>query len=342
MLWSKLGITAVLQLALGWLLGLMLIPVFRRMKTGKYSPYIGDRFRTDGSEPAFGGVNALIVFAFGSFVSAAFTERSAVLIAAAIFAAAVTAAGIFDDILIDLRGSNVGIKTSAKLLYTYAACLALTLVSVRAGWSGTAVILPFGAGILDFGIAWYPVNAAVMTAVIYSFRVMNRFGTDEETCIGGLAGTVGSVAALGISAAGTAARNDELTALGMTAAAALMTSLIWGLSPSKQRSGSSGGFFAGAVIAAGLAMSGMFAFAVLLTAGAAALDAVCGAVQFLHYRRTKKLLLKGSTLHGHLKNKGSGERGGREFSVIAVFAVIDIVCCAAAVWLAGYGFDKYY
>ena len=326
-----------MQLVLGWFLGLMLIPVFRRMKTGKYSPYIGDRFRTDGSEPAFGGVNALIVFAFGCAVSAGFADRSGIIIAAAVFAAVITAAGIIDDILLDLRDRNGGVKTSVKLGYTFAACLAFTLIAKRMEWAETAVILPFGLGILDFGKTWYPVCAAVMTAVIYSFRTMNRFGTDEQTCIGGLSAMTAAAAALGISAVGTASRTDELTVIGMTAAAALMTSLIWGLSPSKQRSGSSGGFFAGAVISAGLVLSGMFGLAVLITAGAAFLDAVCGAVQFLHYRRTKKLWLKGSTLHHHMKNKGSGD-----YAVIAVFAVITLVCCGAAVWLAAYGYDKFF
>ena len=336
MLWSKLGVTAVMQLALGWVLGLMLIPVFRRMKTGKYSPYIGDRFRTDGSEPAFGGVNALIVYAFGCFVAAAFCESGGRLIAAAVFAAVAALPGVLDDHLLDRLGKNAGVRTKIKLGYTFAACLVYAAAARRLGYAGTELILPFRLGIIPLGIAYVPVSAAVMTLIIYSFRVMNRFGTDEETCIGGLSYAVGAVGALGLSAAGTAVRSDEITALGLVTAAALMSGLFFGLAPAKHRSGSSGGSFTGAAAAAGLVLTENLQLCVVFAAAAAFIDALCAAVQFLRYRRTKRLWLMGTSLHHHLKNKMYGE-----YAVIGVFAVITLTADAAAVWYAVYLYKSY-
>ncbi len=336
MLWSKIGITAVMQLTLGWFLGLMLIPVFRRMKTGKYTPYIGDRFRTDGSEPAFGGVNALIVYAFGCAIAAAFCENGGRLMAAAVFCAAATAPGIFDDHLLDRLGRNAGVKTRVKLGYTFAACLLYAAAAKSLGYGGTEVALPFRLGIIDLGLFYAPVTALAMTAVIYCFRVMNRFGTDEDTCTGGLAYAVGAAGALGISAAGTAARSEEITALGLVTAAALMSGLFFGLAPAKHRSGSSGGFFTGAAAVAGLAVTDSLHIAVLITSAAAFIDAFCAAAQFLHYKRTKKLWLKGSSLHHHLKNRKYGE-----YAIIAVFAVITLIADAAAVWYAVYLHNTY-
>ena len=158
-----------------------------------------------------------------------------------------------------------------------------------------------------------------MTLMIYSFRVMNRFGTDEDTCMGGLVYAVGAVGALGLSAAGTAVRSESMTALGLVTAAAFMSGLFFGLAPSKQRSGSSGGFFAGAAAAAGFALTEDMHIAAVLPAVAAFIDTVCAAVQFLRYRRTKKLWLMGSSLHHHLKNKKYGE-----YAVIAIFAFITL------------------
>ena len=336
MLWSKLGIAAVMQLVLGWVLGYMLIPVFRRMKTGKFSPYIGDRFRTDGSEPAFGGVNALIVYAFGCAVAAAFCEGGGRLIAAAVFAAVITLPGIIDDYMLDRQGRNAGVKTKAKLGYTFAACLLYAAAAKKLGFAGTDVILPFRLGIIGLGRLYAPAAAAVMTLIIYSFRVMNRFGTDEDTCTGGLVYAVGAVGALGLSAAGTAVRSEDMTSLGLVTAASLMTGLIFGLAPSKQRSGSSGGFFAGAAAAAGFALTENLHLAVVFTAAPAAVDTVCAAVQFMRYRRTKALWLKGSSLHHHLKNKKYGE-----YAVIAIFAVIALMADAAAVWYAVYLHNTY-
>ena len=309
----------------------MLIPVFRRMKTGKYSPYIGDRFRTDGSEPAFGGVNTLIVYAFGCAVAAAFCEGGGRLIAAAVFAAVMTLPGITDDYMLDRQGRNAGVKTIAKLGYTFAACLLYAAAARSMGFAGTEIILPFRLGVIGLGRLYAPVTAALMTITIYSFRVMNRFGTDEDTCTGGLVYAVGAVGALGLSAAGTAVRSEDMTALGLVTAAALMTGLIFGLSPSKQRSGSSGGFFTGAAMAAGLVLTENMQPAVLFLAAAAVIDAVCAAVQFLRYRRTRELWLKGSSLHHHLKNKKYGE-----YAVIMIFALMTLLADAAAVWYAVY------
>ena len=336
MLWSKLGIIALLQLVLGWFLGLMLIPVFRRMKTGKYAPYIGDRFRTDGSEPAFGGVNALIVYAFGCAVAAALCEGGGRLIAAAVFAAFITLPGVIDDDLLERLGRNTGLKTKMKLGYTFAACLLFAAAARRLGYAGTDIILPFRLGIVGLGAFYAPVSAAFMTIIIYSFRVMNRFGTDEDTCTGGLVCAVGAVGALGLSAAGTAVRSESMTALGLVTAAAFMTGLFFGLAPSKQRSGSSGGFFAGAAAAAGLALTDNIQLAVVFLAAAAFTDTLCAAVQFLRYRRTKKLWLMGSTLHHHMKNKKCGE-----YAVIAVFAVITLFGCILAVWYAVYVYEGF-
>lgn len=336
MLWTKLGITALMQLVFGWLLGLMLIPVFRRFKTGKYEPYIGDRFSTDGSEPAFGGVNGFFVFSFGAVMAAVFCENSAKLIAAVIFVGVITFSGVADDIRLDVRGEITAVKTSLKLAYTYAACLTYMLVAWKMGWTGGIVLLPFGAGMADFGRSWCPIAAAVMTAVIYSFRIMNRFGTDETTCIGGLNAVTAFAACIGISVIGSAAKSDELTALGMVSAAAAMSMTVWGLSPSKQRSGSSGGFFTGALVAAGIAFANHFELALIFTALAAVTDSFCAAVQYVIYRRTKKLWLKGSSLHSHLK-----ARKLTDYTVIMIFAAITLVGAGLGIWLTFYGVDKY-
>jgi UDP-N-acetylmuramyl pentapeptide phosphotransferase/UDP-N-acetylglucosamine-1-phosphate transferase len=206
----------------------------------------------------------------------------------------------------------------------------------RLGYAGTELILPFRLGIIPLGIAYAPVSAAVMTLIIYSFRVMNRFGTDEETCIGGLSYAVGAVGALGLSAAGTAVRSDEITALGLVTAAALMSGLFFGLAPAKHRSGSSGGSFTGAAAAAGLVLTENLQLCVVFAAAAAFIDALCTAVQFLRYRRTKRLWLMGTSLHHHLKNKMYGE-----YAVIGVFAVITLTADAAAVWYAVYLYKSY-
>ena len=56
MSWSVQAVILGCEMVLGYVLGRVFIPYFRRIKTGKFDFYIGDRFAKDGSEPKFGGV----------------------------------------------------------------------------------------------------------------------------------------------------------------------------------------------------------------------------------------------------------------------------------------------
>ncbi len=337
MLSLKLTITAAMCMMLSYFLGIAGIPLLRRYKTGRYEPYVGDRFRTDGSEPSFGGAVTLVVLIFGISVAAIYcTDRKRLLIFA-LFVSLVTAAGIADDLMTEVSGKAYGVKTGVKLGFTYAVSLTAVLVSKFLGLTGTAVLLPFGLGFLEMGRAYCPVTAAFMTGVIYSCRVMNRFGTDEETCIGGLTQTVSAVSMLGVSAAGSITKNETLTVLGLVGAAVQAGYLLWGLSPSKLRSGSSGGFLSGALTAGVLALTDFFQLCILLTALAAVTDFSAAAVNFIVYRTRKKLLMRGSSLHKHISMYKVND-----YKVIMIFSAAALLGAAAAAALAAYGQDRYF
>ena len=337
MLSLKLTVTAAMCIVLSYFLGLAMIPLLRKYKTGRYEPAVGDRFSADGSEPAFGGAVTLIVLLFGVSAAAPYISDRKRLLMFAVFVLLITAAGIADDVMTEVRGKAYGVKTAAKLGFTYAVSLAAVLLSRFLGLTGTAVLLPFGLGFLEMGKAYCPVTAAFMTAVIYSYRVLNRFGTDEETCIGGLAQTVSAVSMLAVSVMGSITRNDALTALGLVGAAAQAGYLLWGLSPSKLRSGSSGGFFSGALTAGVLALTDFYQLGVLLTALAAFGDSISAAVNILVYRYNKKLLLRGAALHKHISMFRINDH-----KVIMIFSAAAFLGAAAAAALAAYGQERYF
>lgn len=337
MLFLKLTVTAAMCIALSYFLGIAMIPLLRKYKTGRYEPYIGDRFAADGSEPSFGGAVTLVVLLFGVSVAAAYiTDRKRLLIFAA-FVTLITAAGTADDIMTEVHGKAYGVKTSVKLGYTYAVSLTAVLLGKFLGLTGSAVLLPFGMGFFEMGKAYCPVTAAFMTAVIYSFRVLNRFGTDEETCIGGLVQTVSAVSMLGVSLMGSITKNDTFTALGLVGAAAQAGYLLWGLSPSKLRSGSSGGFFSGALTAGLIALTDFYQLAVLLTALAAFADSIAAAANFIVYRSKKKLLMRGAALHKHISMFKINDH-----KVIMIFSAAAFMGAAAAAGLAAYGQNRYF
>lgn len=336
MLWSKLAVVTAMQTVLAWFLGLAFIPVLRRYKTGIYTPYIGDRYSADGSEPSFGGITAWVVLMFGVMVSSAFCEHRLRLILAALFSALIMLRGAVDDYMTDILHKSYGVKGKIGLGWCYAVCLGYMLLAKRMGAVGSAVIFPFGIGMLDLGVIFCPLTAVVMTAEIYCFKYLNRFGTDDDSCIGGLGWTVSFVIMSGVAVMGSALKDNSLLCYGAAGAAAFGSAGIWGLSPAKQKSGSSGGMLMGAASAAVMGMSGFHQTAFWLMTLAAGVDGFCTLIQFAHFRRTKQLLLKGSSLHEHLRAKKLSD-----YAVIMIFAGISLAGAAAGVAMVIYGIKKF-
>ncbi len=326
MLWSRLCAAAVLQIALSCLAGRIAIPFFRKLKTGKLEPYIGDRFKTDGSEPAFGGANMLLVFVFGGCITLCFTDKS--IRAAAVFILILTLCGIAEDTLTDVFAKPYGIKGVIKLGLVYSSCLALTLVLNTHGVK-SGLLLPFHLGYLAEGLL--PLRAAVMTGLYYSFTVYNRLGTDEESCIGGLSAVTLAVGCLFIAVSSKLTGFENFGAYCYSAAGAAAGGLLWGLYPSKQRYGSSGGAFCAAAAAGAYALSGRSALIVIICFLPVIADAVCCAAQMLIYKRSKRLLLKGFCLHTHFLQKNQNAYG-----VIIGFAIAVTVCAFVALAYAKY------
>ena len=78
MSWSVQAVILGCEMVLGYVLGRVFIPYFRRIKTGKFDFYIGDRFAKDGSEPKFGGVVIMLCVIFGIVTGVIFYDSQAV------------------------------------------------------------------------------------------------------------------------------------------------------------------------------------------------------------------------------------------------------------------------
>ena len=72
--WKLQAVILFAEIGCGFIFGRFLMPLFRKLKTGKFEIYIGDRFRKDGSEPKFGGVLIFMTFLLGMSVGVSFSE----------------------------------------------------------------------------------------------------------------------------------------------------------------------------------------------------------------------------------------------------------------------------
>ena len=133
MSWSVQAVILGCEMVLGYVLGRVFIPYFRRIKTGKFDFYIGDRFAKDGSEPKFGGVVIMLCVIFGIVTGVIFYDSQAVLsfengeFSRRVFIALggvlmLTAIGLSEDYVKEKK-FGIGMKPFYKICMEYLICL---------------------------------------------------------------------------------------------------------------------------------------------------------------------------------------------------------------------------
>lgn len=161
MSWSVQAVILGCEMVLGYVLGRVFIPYFRRIKTGKFDFYIGDRFAKDGSEPKFGGVVIMLCVIFGIVTGVIFYDSQAVLsfengeFSRRVFIALggvlmLTAIGLSEDYVKEKK-LGIGMKPFYKICMEYLICLGVCVGLRYCGGVQTAVLMPFHLGYVQFG-----------------------------------------------------------------------------------------------------------------------------------------------------------------------------------------------
>ncbi len=322
------------ELLMGHISGRLLIPYFRKLKTGKFEPYIGDRFSQDGSEPRLGGAVILVCMLIGTLTGTAwFSSRNDLsgradlrLILAAFTACGLMCAlGAYEDILRD-KGANVGLKPAYKHILRFTVIFgALVLLRVF-GFRESAVLLPFHWGYLELGALYMPVTALAGTVFLSAVTVCDCPGGKTQLGVDGLCPALLMIMLMGITAGLTVTdlrpEAQLMACAGMGAAGGY---LFWGLCPSKIYFGESGALALGtaAVLCCVLARGELI---LLIGGGAILADAFCALLQYVVFRTTKKLLFKGYTLHEHLERLGFGK-----YKIIGLGAAVQVLFAAAVI-----------
>lgn len=328
--WQIQSIVLAAEIAAGMILFRFFIPFFRRVKTGKFDLYIGDRFKKDGSEPKFAGAVMALTAALGLTVgligrqvkgkleNAGSLEMPAVLACCAAVLL-ITAVGIAQDYH-DQTKRGTGLKTRWVILIEFVVCLGFSFLARFSGVVGTKLLLPFHLGNIELGFTFYPLTAALMTVIINLTELHDcPGGVTDYGCDGLCAVTVMmfSLASAGACALYPWAELPQM--LSVVTVGCCAAYLYWGMSPSKMYLGRSGGKFLGSMAAVITVTTDLPL--IFLSGGIVFIaDGVCTLVGHLVFRHKKQLLFKGLTLHGHLKNRGWGE-----YRIIGISAVATLL-----------------
>lgn len=327
--WKIQSVVFIIEIFFGFITGRFMQPIFRKIKTGKFDIYIGDRFKKDGSEPRFGGFIILAVFLVGissAMVSVGFSHE---ISAICIFAVMMTFLGGYDDYIKDVIG-GLGMKNFYKYGIIYILCFMFLIYLKIYGLIKTTVLLPFRLGYMEFGKLYIPLMAAFMTFVISAVKTHDCPDNRHEYGVDGLCGVTAMIFSIAVCSAGSFITNGNMSAVGMCLAGAVFSFLIWGISPAKIYLGESGAFCLGSIMTAFMVISGI-PFAFILAGIGFFADRLFADLQRIVFKLRKKLLFKGNSLHEHLINKGYGD-----YKVIAVFIFLDIIGSSMMIAFAMY------
>ena len=224
----------------------------------------------------------------------------------------------------------MGIKPAVRNFCVYMLSLgALAALKLICG-HGEEILLPFRLGYIDLGIWYYPIGAAVMTLTVGAVKVHDCFAGDTESSADGCCCVTFVIFAAACCICAGIVKNAQVQAISCCCCCMALGILFWGLAPAKLYVGESGAMLMGALTAVLPAL--MDLQFILPLAGIAFLtDGVCSAVQYIVYRKTKKLVFRGNSLHDHLlKSKIN------EYKVIMLSAAVSAVGAAVAAAFAVY------
>ncbi len=328
--WQVQSVVIVTELAAGIVLFRFFIPFFRRVKTGKFDLYIGDRFKKDGSEPKFAGVVMALTAVIGTavgllakgFKGGLGTENKtdlSVYAACAAVMLVMCALGTAEDYHKETK-RGTGLKKRWVLLTEFVVCLGFSYIVKISGIADTKLLLPFRWGNIELGFIFYPLTAALMTVIINLAELHDCPGGVTEYGCDGLCAVTTLVFSLAAAAGCAQYPWLELAQmLSLVTAGACAVYLIWGISPSKIYLGRSGSRFLGAMTAM-IVVTTDLPLAYLASGIVFIADGVCTLVGHLVFRHKKQLLFKGLTLHGHLS-----KRGWSDYKIMGISALLTLL-----------------
>ena len=288
----------LLSLLLSFVLGLIVIPILRKIKAGQpILKYVKEHADKNGT-PTMGGLffitSAIIVFA----VLGGFSERIATV--SAVIGLAYMAVGFLDDFIKIKLKHNEGLKAYQKVGFQIIIASIAGIFSFKNGI--TEFYIPFTAKSIDFGVFTIPFVAFIFIAITNSVNL-----TDG---IDGLAGSVSVVYLIFIVAlinvqAGII-NYGQVELLSVCLIGATLGFLIFNQSKAKVFMGDTGSLSLGGFIGAISIFTSNSMFIPVIGI-MFVLSSISVIIQVIYYKKTKKRVFLMAPLHHHFQLKGRTE-----------------------------------
>ena len=331
------AITAVLSFGITALLGFVAIPALKKLKFGQTILDIGPAWhKSKNGTPTMGGVmfiaGVIISFAAGIAIlwasgaiklDATGSQQLIKAISAVIMAVLFGFIGFVDDFIKVKKKRNEGLTPIQKIIMQVLVIAAFFTSRIISGDTSTTIDFPF-LGQLDL---WYFYYIIMGLGILYLVNAVNL--TD------GVDGLCSSVTLVYCGAYVVICSLVGMQEMGLVAAAAGAGSLgfmVWNLHPAKVMMGDTGSMFLGGIVTA-VGIGTGTEFIMVICCAIYIWEALSVLIQMTYFKITHgKRLFKMTPIHHSFEI-----RGWKEGKIVAVFSLLELLACSAAIALQYFG-----
>ena len=227
--------------------------------------------------------------------------------------------GFVDDCVKVWKQRNKGLSVRAKLLLQLIVVVGFLLVLQQNGIFTTWVQLP-GVGLVDLGIAFYPLSYLLMLGIIN--------GANLTDGVDGLASSVTFLIAAGFLVICSLLGWFDLGLFGAALAGACAGFLLWNFHPAKVFMGDTGSLALGSFISCVSVFSGN-ALYIPVIGIMFVVSGISVIVQVIYYKRTRRRIFLMAPVHHHFQMKGYAE-SKISYAYAAITAAVGMLCLSFA------------
>ncbi len=316
-MYNLLQIVAV-SLAISLLLGIVMIPMLRRLK-------FGQTVRDDGPEthlrkngtPTMGGLIFIIAATVASVIvlmlDAAQPELWIGILSMLLFGLV----GFVDDYIKVVKKQSLGLKAKQKIALQFVFALIIAMLHLKFSDMGTSIYVPFVKTTLDLGILYIPFVMFVIIAIVNSVNLTD--GLDA------LATSVTIIVSLGLLFIAYHRMHTGLQYFLSAVIGGCIGFLRVNRYPAKVFMGDTGSMALGGVVAAA-AMLMNIELIVPILCFVYFMESLSVIIQVAYFKRTGKRIFRMAPIHHHFE-----KLGWHETKVVSVFVAITIIMCIIGV-----------
>ena len=314
----------LISLAFSFVMGLIVIPILKRLKVGKMERKEGPQshLKKQGT-PTMGGIIIMLtLLVMGAYIcfnysKSANTEEQKIaihlipLIASTIGFGVI---GLIDD-LKKLIGKNTdGLKPKYKMLGLLIVSVGFSLYLTQILHLGTDTYIPFFKTSISLPI-WLYIPFAVVVMLATTNAVNLTDGID------GLSTSVTTIIITCLTVIGIIFGVKEITIFGTILIGACLGFLIFNLHPAKVFMGDTGSLLLGGAIAS-MALYLKMPLLLIIIALVPVIETLSVIIQVKHFKKTGERIFKMTPIHHHFELSGWNEN-----KIVSVFSLITLVCC---------------